>query len=411
MVGDHGDQSTGRHATGAAAGWYDDPLTPGGKRYWDGSRWTEAVHGPNPAVTPGASIGGPPPAPPPNRPGLDGSLPFEPLPPGAHAVGYQGGVGVTVGDGKINDIGDWLQRTFTVVFANWLPVAILFLLPVPLWVAALLVARQTAGRLIWFVDADRLEGFSAPLLVVTVALAVVASLVSLITHLAGHHFLYGAHVGRPTTWVRSLVVGVTRQPRFLALSVLVYLVVFAALAAPVALFLYAVIGSDSPIPLVLLSLVLLLAAVGFAIWLWAKVAVFLPVTAAVVPRGTSALTAGWQLSEGRFWPMLGRLGLLWAMVGTVSTIAQVIGQTMTPTVLFSEIEITSNNRVFVNGRDIDTIDVLQISEVLPNPVLLAVYAAAILAASAVSQIISASAVSALYADAGGPNSFDHQVPG
>ena len=36
------------------AGWYADPDTPGGQRYWDGIAWTEHVVGPTPPPMPSA---------------------------------------------------------------------------------------------------------------------------------------------------------------------------------------------------------------------------------------------------------------------------------------------------------------------------------------------------------------------
>lgn len=35
----------------APAGWYDDPSGSGGRRYWNGSRWTERVEGGRAATT------------------------------------------------------------------------------------------------------------------------------------------------------------------------------------------------------------------------------------------------------------------------------------------------------------------------------------------------------------------------
>ncbi|GAA3661509.1 DUF2510 domain-containing protein [Microbacterium marinilacus] len=38
-----------RIATARPAGWYDDPKSNGGKRWFDGERWTELVRAPKPA--------------------------------------------------------------------------------------------------------------------------------------------------------------------------------------------------------------------------------------------------------------------------------------------------------------------------------------------------------------------------
>lgn len=41
----------------APAGWYDDPAGDGGRRYWDGSRWTERTQGGDQAQRRGAARG------------------------------------------------------------------------------------------------------------------------------------------------------------------------------------------------------------------------------------------------------------------------------------------------------------------------------------------------------------------
>ncbi|MGI9597912.1 MAG: DUF2510 domain-containing protein [Acidimicrobiales bacterium] len=397
----------GEESSGApAAGWYDDPLTPGGKRYWDGDEWTEAVQGPAPSPTPGRPSGGPPLG---VGSAVSGSVPpFDPLPPGAAATGFGGHPGSGPGNAKINDIGDWLSRSFGVMWEHRVPLAILWLLPLPFWATALLAGQQAAARLTWDTDGGDVSGFSAPLVAGAVLLGLVASVVSLVSHLGGYHYLYGAHVGRPTSWTASLLVGVTRQPRFLGLIVLVYGVAYLAIALPVAVFFLAILGSsDVNVTLVVLSIVLLLAMVLFLIWFWVKAVVFIPVAAAVVPRGTSALTAGWNTSTGRFWPILARAGIMFALATTTSTVAQTIGQTMAPTVLFSKFEITAGNDLLINGRNIDNIDVLRLSDALPNPVGMLVYFMFIIFFTIVSQAITASATAALYADAKSPNSFGH----
>src|SRR5215207_7791868 len=50
------------------AGWYDDPDAPGGKRYWDGSRWTDARWRPARQDEPPPPEPPPPEPPPPEPP-------------------------------------------------------------------------------------------------------------------------------------------------------------------------------------------------------------------------------------------------------------------------------------------------------------------------------------------------------
>ncbi|MFN3215865.1 MAG: DUF2510 domain-containing protein [Acidimicrobiales bacterium] len=48
-----------------AANWYPDPANPALLRYWDGARWTDHTHDPNPQAVPAAATAEPalPPAP------------------------------------------------------------------------------------------------------------------------------------------------------------------------------------------------------------------------------------------------------------------------------------------------------------------------------------------------------------
>ncbi len=389
------------------AGWYDDPMVSGGKRYWDGRRWTEAVHGPTPATPPGAPIGGPPLVPAATGGAFGSAPPFDPLPPGLSATGGSDGTGFDGADGKINDLGDWLGRTFSVLRGHWQPVAILALLSLPLWLLVVFLGHQLASGLTW-TDNDGFTGFNAGLAVAVVGLALVALAVTLVSYLGLHHYLYAAHVGRAEGWVQSLRVGLTRQPRFLGLSLLILVITVGAIAIPNGLFLAGVLASDVNVSLLFLGMVAGLAAGLFLIWFWVKVGAFATVAAAVVPRGASAFMASWRLSRGRFWPMLARVAIMYALAATTSTITQIVTQSMAPLVLFSKVEITDVGDVYVNGRNVDTIDVLSLGDLLPNPVGLLFYLLVVAVTGALSQVITASATAALYADAKGENSLDHR---
>lgn len=403
------------------AGWYDDPQRPGAKRFWDGTRWTETVAGPNPIVAPGGSIGGPPvvppppaPPPPPSAPGGPAAVgpapPFHPLPPGAHAVGPGDSFGAppTGSFGpRINDIGTWLRRTFSMIAANPIPIVGLALCSFPFWAATLLLGHRGASEVLWTIDSGNLSGLDGPVVTATVVLAVLSALVSIVSYLGLHHLLHSAHRGRPIDTLRSLRVGLARAPRFIGLTLVIYLGSALAIIVPFGLFVVAVVqGADGVVALLLLSLVTALAMMAFLVWFWVKAVVFLPVSTTVVGRGTSALTAAWRISSGRFWPILGRVVVVFALVGTVSTVFQLIGQALAPTVLFSKFDISDDGSLIVDGRDIDTIDVLRLGDVLPNPVALLAYFGLFALVTAASQAITASALCALYVDAGGQTAED-----
>lgn len=414
------------------AGWYDDPLTPGGRRYWDGGAWTESVQAPTAPDAPGSLQDGPPvggntppvgPAGFGTGPGTSVPLeqqpfeqqpfeqpPFDPLPPGASATGGSGNLGdfaPAPAGGKINDLGDWLGRTFSVIFANWQPLAILSLIAFPLWAVVLLLAHQAVGAISIDTDSGDFSGVNVPLVIAAVALTFVAIVASLISFLAVYHNLFGAHIGRQVTWSKSLQVGLSRQPRFIGLAALVYGATYLALGIPIAVVAFGFVGSsDVNITLLLLGVTLGFAAVLFLIWFWVKIGAFFPVAAAVVPRGTSAIGACRQVSRNRFWPVLARVGIIYALATTASTVAQTVSQALGPAVLFSKFEFAEPDTIRINGVDIENIEILQLSDVLPNPIGLLVYLSLIWVASAGSQLITASAVAALYADAKAPHSFD-----
>ncbi len=403
---------------GPVAGWYDDPLRPGAKRYWDGIRWTETVAGPNPMPAPGASLGGPPLVPPPpSATGVPAAVgpapPFQPLPPGAHAVGPVDSFGApAAGSGgpdgpRINDVGQWLRRTFSALAANPMPVAGLALCSFPFWAATLLLGHRSASEVLWTIDSGGLSGFNGRLLAATGVLAVISALVSIAGYLGLHHYLHGVHRGDPADGGRSLAVGLARLARFVGLTVLIYLGFAMAIIVPLALFTVAVVqGADGVMGLLLLSLITAMAMVGFLVWFWVKAVVFLPVAVTVVGRGTSAFSAAWRISSGRFWPVLGRVCLVFALVGTLSTAFQLFGQALAPTVLFSKFDIDDDGSLFIDGQNIDTIEVLRLGDVLPNPVVLLVYVGLFSLIAAASQAVTASAMSALYVDAGGPRADD-----
>ncbi len=380
----------------AAPGWYDDPLVPGGMRYWDGANWTEAVQLPPPPLPPppGAAIG----------PSLGGAPPFEPLPAEAAATGD-----------RFNDIGEWLNRTFRVLRDQLGPVALLFVaVPYGLFVPAYLALHLAVADVRWFVDDGRVDGLDPGLAVAGIVLIVIAVGAATVGYLGGHHHLYRAHLvdggggdqWRPE-WHHSLRVGLVRLPRFVGAALVAYGAIAVAAATPIALLVAIVIWEPASIGLyVLAAIALALATAVFLVWCWVKVA-FLPVSAVVVPSGTSAIASSWRVSAGRFWPLLARLAILFALTATVSTVAQIIGQTMAPVVLFSQFEVDAAGDLLLDGRAVDTIEILRLGDALPNPFVAVLYFAVVSVAGAAVQAVSASALTALFADAEARDGFGH----
>lgn len=56
LVASAGGRDQGEETISIAAGWYADPVTPGGLRWWDGTAWTASV-----AVPPPTAAAAPPP--------------------------------------------------------------------------------------------------------------------------------------------------------------------------------------------------------------------------------------------------------------------------------------------------------------------------------------------------------------
>jgi hypothetical protein len=355
--------------TGPQAGWYDDPSTPGRKRYWDGSTWSDATWSPDqPAANP------------------DPSIPFQPPSPGpVGGPGYRtpAPTGLLAFGGT--DVGDWLTRSFKVLWNNRLPVAVLTLLPIPVYLVMVAVTYSQLG------DRRFDDLFQPSSLVAIGAVGVVALLISVVSLLALSRCLYDAHRGMQPTIGSSLTAGLTRLPRYIGLQAIVVVVmglVVALVSAPILLAAVA----DNPIaaPGVLLTVLLTFASVPFVAWFWVKLGGYTSVAAVAVPKGTSALSASWNLSRGRFWQTFARLVIAAVLAYFLSSIVQVFSQGLVP-LLFSDVFEVDDS-----GQLVDEFNVL--SDALPSLGLAMLFTAASVLAGLIPQVIKTSAVAAMWHD-------------
>ncbi|MEM7273038.1 MAG: DUF2510 domain-containing protein [Actinomycetota bacterium] len=380
------------------AGWYDDPMVPGGKRYWDGLQWTENAQAPPAVAQPG--FGTPPPAP--------GPPPFATPAPGYGAPAVAGG---PTFDGRINDIGDWLGRSFRVFGANIVPLSGFVLLQLAGFVMAYIMLDQALGDTALIVDTGEFIGLNGGLLVAAGVMGLVGALLSAAGWLAAHDLLYAAHVGQRPSWGASLGMGFRRLPRYIAIMIGVYLSFYLVAAVIVGLLvgIGALVGEDAAIILVPLFILLYVGFLAGSLWLSVKL-VFLPVTAVVVPSGQSAFRATWNTPKGRFWPVLGRVLLLFLLIGLLIAIPYFVMLFVIPGLIFSRLEVLADGTLAIDGQDVDTIDVLEFSSVLPNVGAMVATILVIGYLFTMIYLVGASAVSALYADLGGPNRFGHRQP-
>ena len=124
-------------------GWYDDPLVPGGKRWWTGQSWTEETREP--------STGGG---------WASGKTPTEPAPwvPGGAT---RAAPDVALGDPwALKPVGQWLSRSFRAVAAHAGPLLSLYcVLPVALVGAGYIALRSVlSDAVIFFGDDPSVDG-------------------------------------------------------------------------------------------------------------------------------------------------------------------------------------------------------------------------------------------------------------
>jgi hypothetical protein len=139
-------------------------------------------------------------------------------------------------------------------------------------------------------------------------------------------------IGRKATIGQAWRATRGRVPRLIGLTLLIGLMMFAAMITPMALFVGAgaVIGADGPVLIaVLLILFGVLAIVAAAAWIAIRT-LLAPATLVLEGHGVFAsLKRGWRLTRGRFWRTTGIYALASMILGVIS------GVVITPVTVIS----------------------------------------------------------------------------
>jgi len=303
-------------------GWYPDPQHPTALRYWDGARWTEHV------------APQPPQAPPPAN--------WPEYPPGGYPAA-ETSVLAPSGLRRITELFSDIARILRVAWAQLILVTLL------LWTLPVLVVMLVAVALIdipkWseaFGDLfDAIEEYSGDIPVgvgeqlgdqfeaaaestspgLWIAFAIVAGLGLLfviVVHAAAVYRIGAdAASGRSLTLGQSLSAAIPGGLRLLGYGVLLALAGTAVFAVFVAILIG--IGALWVPGAVLLGVVGFFAFIVAAFWIMGRVSPAM--VEASLPGGGGALSWSWGATQGRSWPVVGRL-LLWSLA--VSLVQSII---------------------------------------------------------------------------------------
>jgi hypothetical protein len=279
----------------AEAGWYQDPHNPAQQRYWDGQTWTEHTHVPAPFQ---ATQGD----------------------PAAYRVGYQPAARA---DGRINDVGEWFNRSFRVVFANagsLIVLSIITALGIIVPYGAFF-AGLGFGQL--FTEPEILDDpnwspdFNAGLLAAAGLLFLLYIIVSTVISLAQFYILHRGHTGGKASLGEAVGAGLRRFPRFLGWMLVILAAIIVMFLAPA--LLAAVLGEDGWVVGLLFFLYLPLS-----IWLAIRLSMF-PVAAAVAPSGTNVMSQSFRMTSGHGLAIFGRILLIYLIIVVGGWVVSIFG--------------------------------------------------------------------------------------
>lgn len=284
----------------------------------------------------------------------------------------------TARPGHLNDIGQWLGRTFRVGLANLVPCGALLafgLVPAVFFYAvAYLALSEVVGD-------DGVQGTTVAMVLVLGLLFLMWMLWVGVVTLAQNHLLYHAHIGSRTSIGRSMQAGFQGVGRlaWAYLTLVAYVVMVVAVVGGLTVAFSLVSDTLGGVFFV----VAYLAALTLTVWLGVKLS-FLVVAAAVAPPGERPMVVSVETTNGYFWAVLGRLLLL----------GLVLSAALVPMMLILGVVFGASGTSFVNDPGSGTATAL-IGTVAVGGVLYLLVTLAM-------QVFSTSGIVRLYVDLGGP---------